>query len=978
MSNNTATDPTVCEGKAGCGNVFSNKTQGGLCARCEVVSADEAAGRHDHIETIMTYPQCQDCGAYGKMFQNHLCGRCRNLRHGREQIHDQAAREMHDTRANPLPQRITANGPARQPAQTPSHILSATSVYGSAPGPIRPGAPVPKPSQFVWLEPKFSNRNKELEAGLGPLMRSWSPETLMDGLDQWNKEPWEEIAEKSLDRDSTDVDIRWHNNILPEPGTVYETVGDFYDAHNNLPTRDLYFGKVPVATKHTKGQSIHLEILINIHKFEKRTESAAPAHVVKGAGKRKAPSSGHRWDSGAPRPADKRARTVMKSTFVPQSAWGLPPAITSGPYGRVGGPYAQLQDVHLLLANIVVDAVTGAVNVSWDVADGAEERLGRIADQVDSQGKTKKVFLAELGEGDHVEQVVAKRFFEIGKGADKVSCAENAHYIELEARRLALGKFFFDLFLTGNDGPSKASGLAGEWSTLTSAGRPKPAVVWLLEPRRTKTVKRWSGTLVHTSQSDKKHSTMGAFVHFTYEWSKHSIMFADLQSSIGRLPGPHLEYGNILFDVMTHTPAGESGIGDHGLEGMATFVKDHHCFKVCDELDLQELVLPDPQPQPAARRQAEGDQSDNEDDTEEDGLGPRLVAMAAERDGAVDISGIQKAIRWYPPVFDIRVEAVPIPHFCRIGFTCRCIHSCLFGIPTLPGGQAQYMHIPKAGGTLFNLTRCSSSWTSFRQTDGESVPGGPIAQGQASVALQDSDRALTIAVIGLGPVGVVRSLQALLRVMEPDLPVVRDSPTVSLLRVDILAGVGSSQGLVYQVIAIDPLGSQRQKMEAVYRAIDASGKGSGRFAVASVEDGKLLASEWTQGAGSDALLEVRRVSSQSRVMWSEATAQLTLAYNLVHPFGIISSVGVHQAPPLPFTSSDVYNKNMLFDFGWCPVWAMFPIALEILLKQQDMFASGGGEEASLIDRIATFNEAVTVYEEFDKGKCGKILFDPWR
>ena len=73
---------------------------------------------------------------------------------------------------------------------------------------------------------------------------------------------------------------------------------------------------------------------------------------------------------------------------------------------------------------------------------------------------------------------------------------------------------------------------------------------------------------------------------------------------------------------------------------------------------------------------------------------------------------------------------------------------------------------------------------------------------------------------------------------------------------DILAGLGASQGLQYQVVAIDPIESRRIKMEAVYEAIDSSGKGSGRFAVASIDDAKKLASEWTSGAGCNAVLEV--------------------------------------------------------------------------------------------------------------------------
>ena len=87
---------------------------------------------------------------------------------------------------------------------------------------------------------------------------------------------------------------------------------------------------------------------------------------------------------------------------------------------------------------------------------------------------------------------------------------------------------------------------------------------------------------------------------------------------------------------------------------------------------------------------------------------------------------------------------------------------------------------------------------------------------------------------------------------------------VSLL--DILAGIEQDRGLVYQVIAIDPLESRRQKMEAVYKAIDASGKGSGRFVVASIEDGKKLSAEWTDGAGCNAILE----ASVSRLLLYES------------------------------------------------------------------------------------------------------------
>ena len=97
--------------------------------------------------------------------------------------------------------------------------------------------------------------------------------------------------------------------------------------------------------------------------------------------------------------------------------------------------------------------------------------------------------------------------------------------------------------LVGESGtPSKASGITrDEWATSVSDGdkdedgtneddATRGRIMWLLEGRRTTSVQHWSGTLVHPNQSDKQHQTVSAFVHFAYEYSKKSIMFADLQS----------------------------------------------------------------------------------------------------------------------------------------------------------------------------------------------------------------------------------------------------------------------------------------------------------------------------------------------------------------------------------------------------------------------------------------------------------------
>jgi len=433
---------------------------------------------------------------------------------------------------------------------------------------------------------------------------------------------------------------------------------------------------------------------------------------------------------------------------------------------------------------------------------------------------------------------------------------------------------------------------------------------------------------------------------------------------------------------------------------------------------------------------------------------------------APDSPSEQKAIRWYPPSYDIRVETVPVPqiqhpddaiikvklaalcgsdlhvyrghagvdkvhtcghefigevialgdsygphtkgrpalystlkvghkvvapftvncgecHVCRLGYTGRCPDGYLFGSAALDGGQAQFVRVPKAGGTLFDLDD-SSTWSSTLPKDvkekalvgladssllvlADILPTGVFATLQAlnhpkvapvltgkpwplcfnqsdtsgnEVIFTTEDKVLTIAIIGLGPVGVCTAISML------DALATRQAP--------------------FRIVAIDLLEARREKMKAVYEAIDEGGKGTGEFVVLSIEEAKAKVKEWTAGIGCTAVLEV--VGN---------TSALDLAYNVVRAFGVIVSVGVHGEPPLPFTGRQCYNKNISLDFGRCPARAMFPPAFDLLVKRQDIFG-GVGQPASLIDKIVDFSQAAESYRAFDKGQVGKVVFDPWK
>lgn len=150
-------------------------------------------------------------------------------------------------------------------------------------------------------------------------------------------------------------------------------------------------------------------------------------------------------------------------------------------------------------------------------------------------------------------------------------------------------------------------------------------------------------------------------------------------------------------------------------------------------------------------------------------------------------------------IFPLVLIVTASASYCRVGFTCRCVESRLFGTPHTPGGQAQYVRVPRAGGTLYNLEGISTAFVHLDQETKETIgkladssllllcdilPTGVFAAFQAlnhpktlpmltsraypqssgasllesgvSVPLKVEDRMLTIAIVGLGPVGVVR------------------------------------------------------------------------------------------------------------------------------------------------------------------------------------------------------------------------------
>ncbi|KAI6027542.1 chaperonin 10-like protein [Pisolithus microcarpus] len=322
-------------------------------------------------------------------------------------------------------------------------------------------------------------------------------------------------------------------------------------------------------------------------------------------------------------------------------------------------------------------------------------------------------------------------------------------------------------------------------------------------------------------------------------------------------------------------------------------------------------------------------------------------------------------------------------HFCRVGFTCRCAESRLFGTPNTPGGQAQYVRVPKAGGTLYRLDEALAAYTAQeleaqcstpRLADSSLLLLCDILPTGVFAAFQALNHPKTLPMMTSQPYPHSSTLITLKGILAPSLH--RPQDTVLLIAVIGLGPVGvcacvamldilHAKGLDFRLVAIDPIEARRNKMASIYSKMSRDQE-RGYLEVASIEDSRCIIFEWSNGVGCNVVLEASVVGNSSA---------LSLAYELVRPFGCITSVGAHSDSAVPFTGRELYDKNVSLDFGRCPVRAMFPMALDLLVRRQDIFGDVGGE-VSLVDKVVGFSEAATMYQEFDKGKCGKVLFDP--
>lgn len=253
--------------------------------------------------------------------------------------------------------------------------------------------------------------------------------------------------------------------------------------------------------------------------------------------------------------------------------------------------------------------------------------------------------------------------------------------------------------------------------------------------------------------------------------------------------------------------------------------------------------------------------------------------------------------------------------FCRSGLTARCIHGQLFGWVEngigLQGAQAEYVRVPFADATLVRYPGHISPEKAM-------LAGDILATGYFCADMAEIDRDGNYTVLGCGPVGLL----AIMSAFEMG-----------------ARNVWAIDSVPYRLEAAGSLGAQ----------------------TIHLNDGSPLEEimKCTNGVGVDAVMEA--VGSH------QATK---LAYELVRPGGIISTVGVHTDNQFAFSPVQAYNKNITFKIGRCP--ARF--YMEKLLKKIE---EGKFDLERIITHRYPLPAGEKAYEVFDRKEddCLKIILE---
>ncbi|KIV82215.1 hypothetical protein PV11_04342 [Exophiala sideris] len=267
--------------------------------------------------------------------------------------------------------------------------------------------------------------------------------------------------------------------------------------------------------------------------------------------------------------------------------------------------------------------------------------------------------------------------------------------------------------------------------------------------------------------------------------------------------------------------------------------------------------------------------------------------------------------------------------FCLHGYTNRCIRGKSFGSLGFDGGQAEYVRVPFADGTLQRAPTTVDDSLLIMMCD--IFPTGYYGANRAIQYFESQSREL-VTINADTPMFQLQELKDCVFVCLGCGPVGLCS---------ILTCLTKKVGKVFAVDAVDDRLAEAERWGAIPLKL-------GR------DDIKAKILEATDGRGADAVIE----------LVGNAPA-LKSAFELVRPAGCISSIGFHQGE-VPFTAFEAYAKNLNINMGRAPARRVFNDALDVLVANSD-------KVREFVTHKLPVSEAAKGYEIFEKQQARKVV-----
>ncbi|KAG6836327.1 hypothetical protein H0H93_009077 [Arthromyces matolae] len=619
----------------GCGRVFSRKVSPGLCVKCSLLSTHPPTS--PEYESIKRFQQCKDCGGAWKNFEGTVCDACNDakavpgpsvLTEGRTTTTaSDFDRAQHAVELSKLArsQAMDVRMKKKKPEGRPDLLTTEGLNLARAASNVAPAFDEVQ----IAAEVRFTNGQKRgqntIDPNYGRWGRAWKKTTyLSEVLDHALvvvNATWDKSHNLSLERSHissipcychptntrsyrNEVEFRWAGNKVFHPGTQNLTVGEVYETYM-IGKAASFYAPPEKLRKTIKGPAMFLEVCVDKFAYEQRTDALGSTMPVFQAKSSKR-STRHEETSDPDESDDDSISVAPKRSRHLTQAGGLRSTFVRSTVARRNEEPDPVKTIRFVRVEALVVEDTGEVEVITRPEASETSEYGTIGILSFARGATKEVYKLTVGENLYV----AKRFFDTG--TDSVSSESNLSYLQQELTRLKLGQWFWKKFVAHAKEMNVAicegtcaNCIVFDWKGLTLhlldihvsngflikildddtfSDHPE---AYLVEPRRSKSVLKFSGTLQHPIQSSKMGNTLTAFAHYVFEISGKDIVFADIQGSPISVNGRD---GVVLFDLMSHSNDGTTGVGDHGKKGIKAFVTQHECNSLCNGLKMAAIT----------------------------------------------------------------------------------------------------------------------------------------------------------------------------------------------------------------------------------------------------------------------------------------------------------------------------------------------------------------------------------------------------